>query len=287
MDLKQYLKRAQKEGWAIGQFNFSTLEQLRGIFLAAQKLKSPVILGTSKGEKNYLGIKEIVALTEILKSEYRVPAFLNLDHAKDFEDIKEAIKYGYQAVHFDGSKLPLEKNIKYAKKVVSYAKEKGVLVEGEVGAIGTESSVVYKKNFKIDEAILTNPEDAEKFIRETKVDSLAISIGTFHGIEKSGKNPKINLKRLEEIKKKTGNTFLVLHGGSGTRTSDIKKSIKLGIVKININTELRISFFKGLEKNYKKKNPEIAPYKYLPLAIRAVQSKVEEKIRLLGSINKA
>lgn len=286
MTLKHYLKKAQKEGWAIGQFNFSTLEQLRGILAAAAKLKSPVILGTSHGESQYLGIKEVVALVEISKVKYGVPAFLNLDHAKDFECIKEAIDYGYPAVHFDGSHLPLEKNIEYAKKVVDYAHKKDVVVEGEVGAIGTESSKIYKKEFKIKESDLTNPDDAQRFIKETGADSLAISIGTFHGIEVSGKNPRIRLKRLEEIREKIRSTFLVLHGGSGTRNSDIKKAIKLGIVKININTELRIAYAKGLGKNFKKKKMEIAPYKYLPFAIEAVQKKAEEKIKLFGSDNR-
>ena len=287
MNLKNYLKKAQKEGWAIGQFNFSTLEQLRGILAAAAKLKSPVILGTSHGESEYLGIKEIIALVEISKIKYKVPAFLNLDHAKDFKNIKKAIDYGYPAVHFDGSRLPLEKNIKYAKKVVGYARKKNVLVEGEVGAIGTDSSKIYKKEFKIRESDLTNPEEAERFVKITGVDSLAVSIGTFHGIEARGKNPRIRLERLKEIRKRIGNTFLVLHGGSGTRNDDIKKAIKLGIVKININTELRIAYTCALKSNFRKKTEETTPYKYLPLAIKAVQKKVEEKIKLFGSNNRS
>ncbi len=286
MELKYYLKKAQKEGWAVGQFNFSTLEQLRGILAAAKKLKSPVILGTSHGESQYLGIEETVALVEISKMKYGVSAFLNLDHAKDFEYIKRSIDYGYPAVHFDGSRLPLEKNIKYAKKVVEYAHKKNVLVEGEVGAIGTESSKVYSEKFKIKEEDLTNPEEAEKFIKETGVDSLAISIGTFHGVQVRGKNPRIRIERLKEIRKKTRNTFLVLHGGSGTKNEDIKKAIKSGIVKININTELRLAYARALKSNFIKKKEEIAPYKYLPLAIGAVQKKVEEKIKLFGSKNK-
>ena len=281
-NLKYYLKKAQKNKYAIGQFNFSTLEQMRGIFMAAQKLKSPVILGTSHGESEYLGIKEIVALVEISKVKYKVPAFLNLDHAKNLIHIKEAIDYGYSAVHFDGSKLSLEENIKYAKKVVRYAHKKGVLVEGEVGAISTESSKIYKKEFKIREKDLTNPEEAGRFVKETGVDSLAIGIGTFHGIEIHKKNPRIRLERLKEIKKRVGDTFLVLHGGSGTRNDDIKKAIKLGIVKININTELRIAYTYALRNNFKKKTEETTPYKYLPQTIKAVQKKVEGKIKLFN-----
>ncbi len=286
MELKYYFKKAQEQGWAIGQFNFSTLEQLRGILSAAKKLKSPVILGTSHGESQYLGIKEIVALVEILKTEYKVPAFLNLDHAKKFKNIKEAIDYGYSAVHFDGSRLALEKNIKYAKKVVEYAHQKGALAEGEVGAIGTDSSKIYQEKFKIREEDLTKPEEAEKFIKETGADSLAIGIGTFHGIQIKGKNPHLRLERLAEIRERIKKTFLVLHGGSGTRDEDIRKAVKLGIVKININTELRVAFTEALSKNFNKGIKETTPYKYFPEAIEAVQKKVEEKIKLFGSNNK-
>ncbi len=285
LTLKYYLKDSQKNHYAIGQFNFSTFEQLRGIFMAAKKVKSPVILGTSEGESNYLGIKETVALVEISKIKYKVDAFLNFDHGKNLDLIKKAVDYGYSAVHFDGSRMPLEENIKYAKKVVEYAHKKNVLVEGEVGAIGTESSKIYKKDFKIKEKDLTNPEEAERFVKETRVDSLAISIGTFHGIEAHGRNPRIRLERLKEIKKRIGNVFLVLHGGSGTRDDDIKKAIKLGIVKININTELRIAYTRALKSNFRKKTEENTPYKYLPRAIDAVQKKVGEKIKLFGIKN--
>ncbi|GAI51856.1 unnamed protein product [marine sediment metagenome] len=150
MGLKDYLEKAQKEKWAIGQFNFSTIEQLRGILAAAQKMKSPVILGTSEGESRYLGLKEIVALVEISKIKYKVPVFLNLDHGKDLNWIKKAIDFGYSAVHFDGSELPFKKNIKCAKKIVEYAHKKGVLVEGELGYLrgGVKISQKNSKNRK-------------------------------------------------------------------------------------------------------------------------------------------
>jgi ketose-bisphosphate aldolase len=281
MDLKSYLRKAQKEKWALAQFNFSSFEQLKGILAGAKKMKSPVILGTSEGEVNFLGLRETIALVEISKTKYRTPAFLNLDHGKDLKLIKRAIDFGYAAVHFDGSKLPLEKNIKYAKEIVKYAHKKGVLVEGEVGAIGTESSKIYNQEFRLEEKDLTNPEDAYKFIKETKVDSLAISIGNFHGMKVKGINPHLKLKLLEEIEKKTENRFLVLHGGSGTSVQDIKKAIKLGIVKININTELRKAYTFSLRRELTKEK-EITPYKYMPKAIQAVQLKVEEKLKIFN-----
>jgi len=284
--LKKYLKIAQKQKWAIGHFNFSNLETLRAIIQAAEKLKSPLILGTSEGESKFIGLKQAVALVNSYKKEKGLPIFLNLDHGQSFNYIKKAIDAGYEAVHFDGSKLFLKENIKETKKVVKYAKKFGVLVEGEVGVIGTDASRIYRKKFEIREKDLTNPADAERFVRETKTDSLAISIGTFHGIEVRGLNPRLRLERLKEIKKRAGDTFLVLHGGSGTPKEDIKKAIKLGIDKININTELRIAYTNALKKILKKKPKETTPYKYMPEAIKAVQKVVEEKIKLCGSANR-
>jgi len=265
MNLKDYFKKAQKEKWAIGQFNFSTLEQLRGIFLAAQRLKSPIILGTSEGESRFLGLREIVALVEILKTEYKVDAFLNLDHGKDLGWLKQCIDYGYSGIHFDGSSFPLEKNLKYAKKITETAHKEGVLVEGEIDGIGGKKS--------------SSLEDSRRFLKETKVDSLAIMIGNVHGFHKK---VKLDFERLKEIQRTK--TFLVLHGGSGISTPQIKKAIKLGIVKINVNTELRMAWRKGIEKGLSGK--EIKPYKIMPIATNMVQKKVEEKIKIFGSLNK-
>ena len=158
---------------------------------------------------------------------------------------------GYDSVHFDGSGLPLKKNIEITKKVVKYARPKKVLVEGEIDVIGGK---------------LTDPQDVKTFINKTKVNTLAVDVGTIHGIRKSGKNPPIDLERLKEIKKKTGRTPLVLHGGSGTAGKDIKAAIKIGVTKININTELKIAYKKA--------------------GIKAVEKAVEEKIKLFGSANK-
>ncbi len=280
MNLKSYLKRAQKEKWAVGQFNFSTVEQLRGILEAAKNTRSPVILGTSEGESKYLGLKEILALVEISKTKYNIPVFLNLDHGKDLEWIKQAIDYGYSAVHFDGSEFPFEKNIKYAKKIADYANKKGVLVEGELGYMRGESGF-HRKKMKIKKGDLTSPEKVEKFVKETRVDSLAPVFGNIHGIYTG--IPRLDFQRLKEINKKT-TAFLVLHGGSGILKTEIKKAIKLGIVKININTELRLVWKETLEKSLKTK--EVKPYKILAQVQRAVQRKVEEKINLFGSKNK-
>ena len=286
MNLQDCLKNAQKEAFAIGQFNFSTLSQLRGIIEAAKQMKSPVILGTSEGESKFLGLKQIVNLRDFFRRETGLPIFLNLDHGKSFGYLKIACDLGYDAVHFDGSKMPLEENIEVTKKVLKYAEKSGALVEGEVGIIGNEASKIYKENFKIRPGDLTKPEEAERYINETGVNSLAVSIGNLHGMGINKENPKLYLEKLSEIKKRAKDTFLVLHGGSGINEKDIKEAIKIGIVKVNINTELRLAFTKTLREALNKNLEEITPYKYLPNVIMAVQKVVKEKIELFGSDNK-
>lgn len=285
--IKYYLQKAKKEQWAIGQFNFSDFTQMKAIVTAAGKTKSPIILGTSEGESKFFGLQEAVALRDVLRKKTGMPIFLNLDHGKSFEYLKEAIDAGYDAVHFDGSKLPLEENIKITKEVVKYAKKKGVLVEGEVGRVGNDASKLYAEKFEIKEEDLTKPGDAFRYVKETKVDSLAVSIGNFHGIEISGIDPNLRLDVLKKIKEAIGEIPLVLHGGSGTPEDDIKEAIKLGIVKINVNTELRLAFSGNLRRFLNNNPEEIAPYKFLADAKNSVEKLTVLKINLFGGANKA
>jgi fructose-bisphosphate aldolase class II len=266
MNFKGYLKKAVKEGFAIGQFNISNFETLKAIIQAAEKLRSPVIIGTSEGESRFLGLEKAVALVSSFRKEKGMPVFLNLDHGKTLDYIKKAVNVGYDSVHFDGPEFSLDKNIEIAKELVRIAKVKGIVVEGDVGFVG--------KN-------LAEPEDVERFLKEVKVDSLAVSIGTWHG---EGKKCGIDFTRLEEIKKRAKNVPLVLHGGSGVPGSHIKKAIKMGVAKININTELRLAYTRSVQKA--ASGEEIAPYKYMPEVISNIQKVVEEKIKLFGSSNK-
>lgn len=285
-NLKYYLKKAQREKFAIGQFNFSDFSQVRGIVAAATALRAPIILGTSEGESRFVGLQEAVAMRDALRAKTGLPIFLNLDHGKSFEYLKEAMLAGYDMVHFDGSKLPLEENIKISKEVKSFAKWHGVIVEGEVGKIGTDASRVYTEKFEIKEEDLTKTQDAQNYLRKTKVDLLAVSVGTFHGMDATGISPKLRLDRLEEIFTKTKKP-LVLHGGSGTPEEDIRKSIDMGITKININTETRLAFAGALRKTLENNKDEIVPYKFLTEAIEAVRQVTEKNIKLFGSENKA
>lgn len=267
----------------MGQFNISNLETLRAIVLAGLKLKSPVLVGTSEGESKFLGLDVAVSLVSAFRKETGHPIFLNLDHGRSLDYIGKAMEAGYDAVHFDGSKLPLKENIKITKQVVSLARRKRVWVEGEVGFI-PGSSTVLKNSPELRKQNLTDPKEAKMFIRKTGVDALAINIGTFHGIKSFGKNPRINLQRLEEIRKSVGNIPLVMHGGSGTPERDIRSALKFGIRKININTELRLAFSRGFKKSLS--GGEIVPYKYMPEVILGIQKVVEEKIKLFGSRNR-
>ena len=287
--LKYYFQKAATENFAIGQFNFSDFTQMKAIVETAEKLKSPIILGTSEGESIFFGFEEAVALRNILREKYNLPIFLNLDHAKTFEYAKKAIDAGYDMVHIDGSKLFLQDNIKLTNQVVKYAKSGGwtkekVLVEGEVGKIGTESSKVYTEKLKINEQDLTRPGEAKEFVNQTKVDLLAVGIGNFHGVQSSGENPNLRIDILQKIKENVGDVGIVLHGGSGTPENDIREAIRSGVVKININTELRKAFAEGLKKSLN--SGEIVPYKFLLNAKILVEKIVEEKLRIFDSINK-
>lgn len=282
MNLKDYFQKAQKNKFAIGQFNFSTIEQLRAIFSAAQKTRSPVILGTSEGEAGFMGLEEVVALVGIMRKRYRVPAFLNLDHGKNFEIIQKAIGAGYDAVLFDGSELPLKKNLEILKKVVKSARRKGVIVEGEIGHVGQESCV-HKGKAAIKKEELTLPDEASYFVRKSGINSLAVAIGNVHGIYK--KMPRLDFGRLTEIKKKV-KVPLVLHGASGFSKAEIQRAIGLGVVKVNYNTELRLAWKEGFLEAFQKYQDEVKPYKILSEVQRNIEKIVFEKILWLGSRNR-
>lgn len=292
-NLKYYFEKAYKEKFAIGQFNFSTFEQVKGIVAAAVALKSPIILGTSEGESKFAGLQEAVAMRDALRKKFGLPIFLNLDHGKSFDYLKEAVAAGYDMIHFDGSKLPLDENIKISKEVVAFIRWKNVVVEGEVGRFGTDASRLYAEKFEIKEDHLTKLEDAKKYLQAAKVDVLAVSVGTFHGLDVSGVSPHIRMDRLQELnvalrqaQGKTKLTGFVLHGGSGTPEEDVRQAIENGIVKININTETRLAFTNALRASLETNREEITPYKYLQDSVGAVQGVIEEKIRLFGSENK-
>jgi len=292
--LKQYIKEAEEKGIAIGHFNISNLETLRGIFNAAKKLGLPVIIGTAEGERKFIGTKQAVALVRSLREEYpapdgsgQYPIFLNADHTYTVEGVKEAINAGYDSVIFDATNLPYDENVRLTKECVEYARRKNpeVIVEAELGFIGASSKVLDKipEGVKISEGFLTKPEEAKNFIEATGIDMLAPAIGNIHGMLKGGIDPALNIKRIAEIKKNI-KIPLVLHGASGNSVEDIKASIKAGMSIIHVNTEIRVAFRKSLEEELKAKPDEVAPYKYMDKTIEAVEKLVEEKMRIFNDL---
>lgn len=279
----EIFEKAKRDKYAVGAFNVSNLEQLKAIVQAAQKLKSPVIIATSQGESKFIGKKQIRALIDVYKEETNLPLILHLDHGKSFKIIEEVVEAGYDSVHFDGSELEYEKNVKLTKEIVGFARNKGVgNIEGELGYLRGGSKI--HEAVEIKEEDLTKPEQGLDFIKKTGVDSLAIAIGNIHGVFKKGANPHLFLDRLKEINEKVGDKVaLVLHGGSGTPEQDIKEAIRLGVVKINVNTELRLAYTASLKKSLESE--QTTPYKIMAPVVEAVQGVVEEKIKLFGGEN--
>ena len=278
MNIKKIFKHAQEKHVPIFQFNFSDLFQLKGIINGTKKFKEPFILGNSEGESHFLGLNFAVAIKKEIEKKLGFPMILNLDHGKSVDYLKRAIDAGYNMVHFDGSSLPFKENLKTTKKIVDYAKKRKVLVEGELGFL-RGSSEVHQEMARVVMADMTLPEEARQFVKETGVDALAPVFGNIHGIYR--KMPALDLKRLSMIKNRVGKqVFLVLHGGSGISSLEIKVAVKRGIVKININTEIRLAWKKALEKVLKENPEEVAPYKLAPKVIKAIEKVVTKKMRL-------
>ncbi len=280
--LKECIKEAEEKGVAIGHFNISTLETLHGIYQAARKLKVPVIIGLSEGEEKFVGREEAVALIKVLRNRDDYPIFLNADHHASFESVKASIDAGFDMVIIDGTKLSFEENVKLTKQCVDYARtvNPNVLVEAELGYIGSGSDI--KEKIPEGAGILTKVEDAKKFVDETGVDAFAPSVGSVHGLIKSGK-PHIDTELVKEIKNVTGTT-LVLHGGSGLRDEDFANAIRAGISIVHINSELRLASRDAINKSIDEQPNEITPAKILQPAIDAVSEIVEARLKLFNNL---
>lgn len=276
---QEILTQARNGGYALGAFNAGNLEILKAIVQAAQNQQSPVIIETSAGEIQHFGIKNFLSVVENFRQETGLTLLTNLDHGPGLEECQQAIESGYNLVHFDGSSLPYEENVKITKPLVEEAHQKGILIEGEIDRILGESqfheeiaeSVQAKGNY-------TDPEKAADFVSRTGVDTLAVFVGNLHGTYRQP--PKLDLGRLKMIREKV-DCFFSLHGGSGLLEEDIREAIKLGVIKVNVNTELRLAYKETLE-NVLRGSDEVAIYKIMPPVIAAVQKVVEEKIQLFG-----
>ncbi|MBI5077547.1 class II fructose-bisphosphate aldolase family protein [Candidatus Falkowbacteria bacterium] len=283
--IKKIIQAAVKGKYAVGAFNVNNLEIIQAVCRAAEKMKSAAIIQTTEGAIRYAGLDELFALIKAAAEKVSVPIAIHLDHGHDFDLIKKCVEMGYSSVMIDGSARPFAANVRLTKNVVKFARPKGVWVQGELGRLeGAEDWIKTGKG----EAFLTEPEEAVRFVRQTAVDTLAVAIGNYHGVEKivEKKRLRLNLRQLEKISRLI-KIPLVLHGASGFSANQIKAAIKLGIRVVNIDSELRVSFATAERKFLSENKKEYDPRKILGPAIAEMQEVVERKMKIFGSAGKA
>jgi len=291
MKLIECIKNAEQQKIAIPHFNVGNLEQLKAVAHVGIKLNVPLIIGVSEGEREYLGTQHIVnfvaSYNNIHGKDGGFHLFLNADHTHSLEKAKEAASAGFDAVLFDTGKLPLEENIKATKEAVIVLKEinKDIVVEGELGYIGSSSEILTKipDGAAVYSEDLTTPEMAERFVRETRIDLITPAVGNIHGMYANMKNPALDIERIRAINKSVS-VPLVLHGGSGTADEDFVCAIDAGISVIHISTELRYIWRKELEDVLREHPMEIAPSKIMPEILKAIEDVVEKRTRLFLKI---
>ncbi len=280
VSLSEMLADAKKHGYAVGAFNTNNMEIVQAIVAAAEEMEAPVILQASQGAIKYAGLEYIVAMVKAAASQVSVPVAMHLDHGTSFEQVVGCIRSGFSSVMYDGSKHPFDINVANTQEVVRVAHAVGVTVEGELGKIGGTEDDIH-----VDEAaaMMTVPEEAVEFVRDSGVDALAIAIGTAHGPYKG--EPCLDFDRLEKIGKMV-EIPLVLHGASGVPDDAITRCIKLGISKINIDTDLRQSFTAAIRDVLAERPGEIDPRKYIGAGRERLKEVVKTKISLFGTAGK-
>jgi fructose-bisphosphate aldolase class II len=288
--LRNALEQSEKNGVAIGHFNVADLVLLKAVVAAARDLKVPVAVGASEGEREFFGVRQIAALVRSLREEYDYPIFLNADHTHSLAHALDVAKAGFDSVVFDLSALPFEQNVRQTKEAVEALKaiNPAILVEGEIGDIGTGSEI-HETAPDLSKG-LTSPQQAKEFVEATGIDILAPAVGNMHGMLKSmvqGQAKKrLQIDRIAEIKRAV-QMPLTLHGGSGTDDEDLRKAIGAGINIIHINTELRVAWRRGLEEGLSKEPDEVVPYKILPFAVRSVEEVARSRLALFNDAGKA
>jgi fructose-bisphosphate aldolase class II len=287
-DLRTVLQHAQNNGVAVGHFNIADFLMLKAIFESAYALKVPVIIGVSEGERKFVGARQASALVRSLREEFDFPIFLNADHTHSLDSAIEAAEAGYDAIVFDLSALPIDENIRQTQAAIKKLKaiKPAILIEGEIGDIGTGSQI-HEAAPDLSKG-LTTPEEAKRYVEATGVDILAPAVGNMHGMLPGmvqGKTRKrLDLDRIAQIKTAT-QALLTLHGASGTDDEDLRKAIAAGINIVHINTEVRVAWRRGLEESLTKQPQEIVPYKILPGAIDAVTRVATSRLKLFNNLN--
>ncbi|AET58395.1 class II fructose-1,6-bisphosphate aldolase [Paenibacillus terrae] len=281
VSMTDMLNKALEGKYAVGQYNINNLEWTQAILGAAEEEKSPVILGVSEGAARHMGgFYTVVKMVEGLIHDMKitVPVAIHLDHGSSFEKCKEAIDAGFTSVMIDDSHSPIDTNIATTKKVVEYAHSKGVSVEAEVGMVGGQEDDV------VGDVMYAKLDDCLRIVNETGIDTLAPALGSVHGPYKG--EPNLGFKEMEEICTAI-KLPLVLHGGTGIPTHDIKKAISLGTSKINVNTENQIVFAKVVREVLAEKPDAYDPRTFIAPGREAIKQTVIGKIREFGSNNQA
>ncbi len=277
---KQLLLDAQKGGYAIGAFNVENMEMVQAVVAAAEELNSPVIMQTTPSTVKYAGLDYFYANVKTAAEKARVPIVMHLDHGNSFELAMQALRVGYTSIMIDGSHGTFEENVAVSKAVADACHPSGIPVEAELGKVGGKEDDLEGGEGNP----YTDPLEAKAFVEATGVDSLAVAIGTAHGIYKG--IPKLDVNRLSEIREVVSIPF-VLHGTSGVPDEVVKECIRRGICKVNYATDLRVAFSKGVNEVLSEHPETIDPKKYNAQGREEVKEYVMNKIRVCGSVNKA
>ncbi|EMF0164513.1 ketose-bisphosphate aldolase [Enterococcus hirae] len=279
--MKELLKVAKDNQFAVPAFNICSYDMLKAIMEEVERLNAPVILEIHPDEIAYLN-DEFVAAVRAYAHKSKVPVVIHLDHGGKVSDVVRAIRNGYTSVMIDASLQSFDENIKITKEVVALAHEVDVSVEAEIGTIGNNGSA----EGGAANIIYTDPEQAKQFVEETNIDTLAIAIGTAHGLYPKDKTPKLNIELLKELNETIDLPF-VLHGGSGNPDKEVSEAVKYGVAKVNLSSDLKSVFFDAL-REILNENPEMyEPNMIYPYANQKVQEVVKHKMTILNTIDQA
>lgn len=289
--LQQHFQDARQKGYAIGHFNFATADVLRAIVEGAMAGGAPcVMVGTSPGEAEFLGLRSAVALVRAVSEASGFPVYLNADHFKTFDACKQAIDTGYDTVLFDGASQPYEVNVIETQRVWQYAQTKAGLPAGRQGSYMLEGELGYLKGssevqeeVEISREDYTKPEQAADFVKRTGVERLAVAFGNIHGIV-TKQTEELDIGHLIKVIAAAPTPYYVLHGASGLSDAQVKAAIAAGISCVHFNTELRVAYQQGLKDELAAEPGQTTPYKLFAPAAAAVRELVEQKVKLFMSV---
>ncbi|ELP5678916.1 tagatose-bisphosphate aldolase subunit KbaY [Salmonella enterica] len=277
---KYLLQDAQEKGYAVPAFNIHNAETIQAILEVCREMKSPVILAGTPGTFKHIALEEIYALCSAYSTSFDIPLALHLDHHESLDDIRHKVNAGVRSAMIDGSHFPFEENIKLVKSVVDFCHSRDCSVEAELGRLG---GVEDDMSVDAENAFLTDPQEAKRFVELTGVDSLAVAIGTAHGLYT--KKPKIDFQRLAEIREVV-DIPLVLHGASDVPDEYVRRTIELGVCKVNVATELKIAFAAAVKKWFIENPDGNDPRYYMRVGMNAMKEVVRSKITLCNSYGK-